>query len=236
VINLSFGDSSCTTAGVDDDSVEGNAVADAIAANIVVVASAGDDGENALQSPACDTGVIAVGATGLSDGTTNGSVNTSGSATNPREYVASYSDYGEPGKLAGNASAWGIVAPGGDPSSTSDEDDLHFIENIWTSTPFDSNFQAATCLPDSDISGQGTDDCRTFTYGTSISAPIVAGAAALVLSVNGNYQSPAKMKQLLCSTADDVGDADEGCGRLDIYRAMAVALHDQTEPAPRPTP
>jgi hypothetical protein len=135
VINLSFGDSTCTTAGVDDDSVEGNAVADAIAANIVVVAAAGDDGTDALEAPACDAGVIAVGSTGLSDGITNGSSNTSGSSQNPKEYVPSYSDYGTPGAMAGDANAWGIVAPGGDPSGTSDQDNLHFIENTWTSTP-----------------------------------------------------------------------------------------------------
>jgi hypothetical protein len=44
------------------------------------------------------------------------------------------------------------------------------------------------------------------------------------------------MKQLLCSTADDIGASNEGCGRVDIYRAMAVAVKDQFPPGPRPTP
>jgi subtilisin family serine protease len=235
VINMSFGGGGCATAGVDDDIVEGTAVADAVAANIVVVAAAGNDGSNSLEAPACDAGVIAVGATGLSDGTTNGSGNTNGSTANPEEYVATYSDYGSPGAIAGSANAWGIVAPGGDPSSATDADNLHFIENIWTSTPFDDNFTAASCSTDED-SSENVDDCRSFTAGTSDAAPMVSGAAALILSVSGNYQSPAAMKQLFCSTADNIGSPNEGCGRIDIYRAMASALHDQVLPGPQPTP
>jgi hypothetical protein len=65
---------------------------------------------------------------------------------------------------------------------------------------------------------------------------MVSGAAALILSVSGNYQSPAAMKQLFCSTADNIGSPNEGCGRIDIYRAMASALHDQVLPGPQPTP
>jgi len=63
-----------------------------------------------------------------------------------------------------------------------------------------------------------------------MAAPHVAGAAALILSVNPAYRSSAKMKQLLCSTADDINDSREGCGRLNVYRAMAVALGDPSPP------
>jgi hypothetical protein len=38
------------------------------------------------------------------------------------------------------------------------------------------------------------------------------------------------MKSLLCTTADDIGDGKEGCGRLNVYRAMAVALGDSKKP------
>jgi hypothetical protein len=38
------------------------------------------------------------------------------------------------------------------------------------------------------------------------------------------------MKQLLCSTADDIGDSKEGCGRLNVYRAMATAVGDRSLP------
>lgn len=238
VISLSLGGNPCVN-GADSDSVEGNAIAEAIAANVIVVAAAGNASGPPVEAPACDPGVIAVGATGLADGTTNGSGKSGGSSSAPVEYVASYSDYGSPGAAAGSSSAWGIVAPGGDPSGDTDNDDFHWIENIWTTTPFmasasDTSF-AGSCTGDYP-NQTGTVDCRTLIAGTSMATPHVAGAAALILSVNRSYQSPALMKQLLCSTADDIGDTAEGCGRLDVYRAMATALGDANPPAAQPTP
>jgi hypothetical protein len=38
------------------------------------------------------------------------------------------------------------------------------------------------------------------------------------------------MKSLLCTTADDIGDGKEGCGRINVYRAMATALADPVLP------
>jgi len=38
------------------------------------------------------------------------------------------------------------------------------------------------------------------------------------------------MKVLLCTTADDIADPHEGCGRLNIYRAMAHAVGDPNPP------
>jgi subtilisin family serine protease len=227
VINLSLGGDSCTN-GVDSDTTEGAAIADALAANIVVVASAGNDGTSTLEAPACITNVIAVGASALADGQPNGANNSAGSAGAPLEYLASYSDSGTPGTALKSASAWGILAPGGDPSSNTDIDNLHWIENVWTSTPFDTGF-AGTCAADYPALS-GAADCRTLIAGTSMSSPIVAGAAALILAVNSTYQDPVKMKTLLCTTADDIGDPNEGCGRLNVYRAMAKALGDPSLP------
>ena len=227
VINLSLGGGGCT-GGVDEDSAEGNAIADAIAANIVVVASAGNGSTGSLAAPACDSGVIAAGASALGDGQVNGSGLPKGTAAAPIEYVASYSQHGSPGAAPNNPAAWGIVAPGGDPTPN-DPDDLHWIENIWTSTPFDAKF-AGSCTPD--FGSMSVTDCRVEIAGTSMSSPAVAGGAALILAANPAYQSPARMKQLLCSTAHDIGDPNEGCGRLDIYRAMATALSDPNPPAP----
>jgi subtilisin family serine protease len=239
VISMSLGGGQCNSDGSDADPTEGAAVEEALAANIIVVAAAGNSSGPPTESPGCDNygsvgSVLAVGATALSDGTTNGSSNTVGSASAPQEYVASYTDYGSPGAAVNSSSAWGIVAPGGDPSGDSDGDDLHWIENIWTSAPFDSNF-AGTCSGDYP-SESGTTDCRVLIAGTSMATPHVAGAAALILSVNSAYQSPAHMRDLLCSTADDIGDANEGCGRLDVYRAMASALGDAAAPGPSPVP
>lgn len=72
VISMSLGGSSCSSPGVDSDPTEGAAVADAIAANIIVVAASGNSGGSGVSSPACDSNVIAVGATSLADGTQNG--------------------------------------------------------------------------------------------------------------------------------------------------------------------
>jgi subtilisin family serine protease len=229
VISLSLGGTVCT-AGQDPDITEGTAIANAIAANIIVVAAAGNDAPKGLNSPACDPGVIAVGATSLADGTTNGSGRAGGTPAAPIEYVVSYSDFGSPAANPKSATAWGIVAPGGDPGSNTDADDLHWVENIWTSTPGIPAF-AGTCTNDYPNSTLTTNpDCRVLIAGTSMSTPHVAGAAALILSVNATYQSPAGMKTLLCTTADDISDAHEGCGRLNVYRAMAKALSDPNPP------
>ncbi len=238
VINLSLGGGTCDSNGVDSDHTEGNAIAEAIAANVIVVASSGNGSAQTpqpVEAPACVSKVIAVGATSLGDGVANGSGASVGAAASPVEYVASYSNYGSPAKAYQIASAWGIVAPGGDPSASdvsaaSGTDDLHWIENVWTSTPYQSspsdlNF-VGSCTPDFGAAAGSTADCRTLIAGTSMSAPHVAGAAALILSVNPAYQSPDAMKALLCSKADDIGDPHEGCGRLNVYRAMATALAD----------
>jgi subtilisin family serine protease len=239
VISMSLGGGGCDTHGNDSDSVEGAAIAEAIAANVIVVAASGNGAPSTsgVTAPGCDTGVIAAGATSLADGTPTGTSQTTGytsstaaaaTSANPVEYVASYSQFGSPAARLRNRAAWGIVAPGGDPAGDGDGDDLHWIENIWTTTPFDGNFDGQ-CAPD--FGSSSITDCRTLIAGTSMATPHVAGAAALILAVSGStYATPAAMKQLLCSTADDLGDTHQGCGRLNLYRAMATALGDTNPP------
>jgi subtilisin family serine protease len=228
VISMSLG-GSCP-----DSPPESTAVQNAINAGVIVVAAAGNGapGTTGLDAPACDPGVIAAGATSLDDGKPNGTSatggNAGGTATNPVEYVASYSQYGSPAASLHSSSAWGIVAPGGDGANSNDADDLHWIENVWTSTPYTAS-DAGNCNGDYP-SDTGPSDCRIDIAGTSMATPHVAGAAALILSVNSSYQSPSAMKALLCSTADDIHDPHEGCGRLNVYRAMAKALNDPSLP------
>ena len=69
VINLSLGGGLFT--GTCDGRIEANAVNNAVAAGVVVVAASGNNGAlNAVSSPACASGAIAVGAVDDSDGRT----------------------------------------------------------------------------------------------------------------------------------------------------------------------
>ena len=236
VISMSFAGGSCT-AGVDSDATEQSAIGDAIAHNVVVIAAAGNQSGGTVSAPACVNGVIAVGATALDDGTAVGTTafsrNVSGaSASSPIEYVPAYSQYGSVNTWK-NASSWGIVAPGGDPSTADQSGNtnyLHWVQAPWTSTPLLTKL-AGQCANDYPNNGSVTQiDCRALVAGTSMATPHIAGAAALIIAANATYQSPAAMKTLLCQTADDLGDMHQGCGRINLYRAMAIAVGDTVVP------
>jgi subtilisin family serine protease len=204
VINLSLGGSQpCTSSDPEYQAVE-----NAIAHNVVVVAAAGNGDSNGvglaeLDCPANDPGVIAVGASAIDDAIPT--------ATSLK--VASYSNYVPNG---GNGRY--LVAPGGDPSGSNDTDNLHWIEHIYSSTAV----VQGTCTPDFH-SSSSTGDCRILIAGTSQSTPHVAGVAALILKVRPNY-TPAQVAAALCNSARDIGDAKQGCGQLNAQAAVSYAL------------
>jgi serine protease len=158
-MNLSLGGSS-------ESQSEKDAITYAIGKNVLVIASAGNDGTGTVECPACDPNAISVSATNWKDG------------------LASYSNFG-PGL--------DIAAPGGQCYS---------------------NTTAEGCIY-SAYKGGG----YAFLQGTSMAAPQVTGAAAVVASVTG--LRGAALRSRLLSTADAIGSSSSfGAGRLNIYRAV----------------
>jgi len=194
VINLSLGEG--LYADTCDDTEMAQAVNAAVEAGVVVVCAAGNDGNpNEIVSPACASKAIAVGAVDKLDG------------------IASYSDGG---------AELDLVAPGGDQLGGA-----HYPEIVSTFSP--------TVAQDPDLcmyllSEECYDnwflvegDRYIRAVGTSMAAPHVAAAAALLLEANPSLTS-AQVKQLLESTAVDLGppgwDNVYGWGRIDLEKAL----------------
>ncbi len=74
--------------------------------------------------------------------------------------------------------------------------------------------------------------------GTSFSSPVVAGVAALLLSLNPNL-TPIQVTSILESSADDLGpagvDLQYGHGRVNAARALSVAFNQTSVPINPPT-
>ncbi|HZW53222.1 MAG TPA: S8 family serine peptidase [Candidatus Elarobacter sp.] len=229
VISMSLG--SAQEVGSDNgfDQGEHDAVQNAIAAGITVVAAAGNDangGESGtnhtvLDYPAAYDGVLSVGASALRD-------NNSGTFAGSTEYVAAYSQFG-PGLS--------VVAPGGDPSGN-DTNPLHWIWNYSTST---AAFGSGPGSGDKCRTPSPPTSCTEFFAGTSQATPQVAAAAALLISAAGGNRAltPARVQQLIQDTADNINDPHQGHGRLNIYKAMAALPGDTgamyTGPSPQKT-
>jgi len=203
VISLSIGGTD--SQGIDQS--EYDAVEYAISQGVTVAAASGNErltGVNTVDFPAAYPGVIAVGASALND------TSVPDSRTLATEYVAPYSNSG-PG-LA-------LVAPGGDPTSTNDDDFLHWILNLDTTEPA----SGTVC---SDLS-----NCLALFAGTSQATPHVSGTAALMYSINPSL-TPAQIKSILMANADNINDARQGAGRLNMYRTLAAVAGDAAPTPP----
>jgi thermitase len=138
---------------------------------------------------------------------------------------------------AGNDAAYVPVNEDPNVISVSGTTSSDTLASFTTTGPF-----VDLAAPGNEILTTGTQGTYLSVSGTSFSAPLVAGAAALLLSVNPAL-TPAQVEAFLKVSADDLGsagyDTGYGFGRLNMGRAVelaAAALHggpDVTAPASR---
>ncbi len=87
----------------------------------------------------------------------------------------------------------------------------------------DGRLKPDLVAPGEQIRGPVRGDADDELDGTSMAAPFVSGAAAMLLSRNRELiGNPARIKAILCSSATDLGREKyfQGCGLLDVLRAM----------------
>ncbi|MEM2872942.1 MAG: S8 family serine peptidase [Nitrososphaerales archaeon] len=137
-----------------------------------------------------------------------------------------------------------VVAAGGNDNTNHTDSDNPYIISVSATTSSDSRASFSSYGPYIDLSAPGSSIYTTIrggsyggASGTSFSAPLTAGLAALIFSANPSL-TPAQVEQIMESTALDLGDPGYdvyyGYGRIDALGALTlasgfVALKD-TEP------
>ena len=196
VINLSVGE------GLYSETCDGTemaqAVNEAVDAGVVVVCASGNDGNpDKMVSPACASKVIAVGSVDKIDS------------------ISSYSDGGV---------ELDVVAPGGDQFGGDNYPEIVApFSTLVAGDPLLCLYVIGEECYDNYFTVEGGRFIRA--VGTSMAAPHVAGAAALLLEENPSL-TPAQVKDVLEQSADDLGAAGwdniYGWGRINIERALDI--------------
>ena len=194
VINMSLGEG--LYPGTCDATEMAIAVNEAADAGVVVVCASGNDNDPAnIVSPACASKAIAVGSVDKTDS------------------IASYSDGGP---------ELDLVAPGGDQFGGSSYPEIvSTFSTLVANDPDLCLYLISEECYDNYFVVDGMRYIRA--VGTSMAAPHVAGAAALLLEANPAL-TPLQVKTLLEETADDLGDPGWdnifGYGRINIEKAL----------------
>ncbi len=207
VLNESFGDNPFP----DEESLDliDQANDAAVKAGVTVVVASGDSGPtNTIGSPATDPNVISAGAT-----------------TTYRAYAQTGID----GITAAGVKGWIDNNISGLSSGGFDQDGA----TVDVVAPGDLNW--ALCTPKDNMYFA----CTNFAFkpasvelqgGTSEAAPLTSGVAALVIQAyskahHGQVPSPAVVKQIIMSTAENINaPADQqGAGMIDAYQAVLAA-------------
>ena len=137
-----------------------------------------------------------------------------------------------------------VVMAAGNYSSFDRAADNPYILTVSASDPNDALYSWSNTGNNIDLAAPGSvytttaDGGYAPADGTSFSAPVVAGVAALVMSTNPNL-SASQVQEVLQRSADDRGaagwDASYGWGRVNAARAVAQALSTTGADSTAPT-